>query len=125
MSAQHLSHQSSGHLSFAWLPGQGRQQPAARPGAGPGMGAEPMDWHRQGVSTLDLRSRPPRQRGARQRGAHRRGRDSPVGSLPPHLAAGQPWPGSMGISVSTQPHPCSFYRCTEPECKVNYFRSRG
>jgi hypothetical protein len=115
MSAQHLSHQSSGHLPFAWLPGQGRRQPAARPGAGPGMGAEPMDWHRQGVSTLDLRSRPPR-----QRGAHRRGRDSPG-----HLAAGQPWPGSMGTSVSTQPCPCSFYHCTEPGCKAGYVRSPG
>jgi len=43
------------------------------PSPGIGLGPEPMDWQRQGISTLDLRSRPPRQREFAQRSRDRTG----------------------------------------------------
>ncbi len=76
LSGQYASHHMS-QSAWGWLPGQTRRQPAAQsgplPGPGAGLGAEPMDWQRQGVSTLDLRSRPPRQRELERRGRDRSG----------------------------------------------------
>ena len=77
---QYASHHM-GQTAWGWLPGQARRQPAAQsgplPGQGAGLGAaqgaEPMEWQRQGVSTLDLRSRPPRQRELERRGRDRSG----------------------------------------------------
>ena len=100
LSGQYASH----HMSLpAWgWPGQARRQPAAQsgplPGPGAGLGAEPMDWQRQGVSTLDLRSRPPR-----QRELERRGRDRSAGGLSRGMSARPPnaqsWQGAAGGQV--------------------------
>ena len=69
---------------------------------GPGMAAaagEAVDWQRHGVSTLDLRSRPPRQRDfAHSRGRERAGatgfcRSGSSAARGPQPPAGQPWQG--------------------------------
>ena len=101
LSGQYASH----HMSLpAWgWPGQARRQPPTQsgplPGPGAGLGAEPMDWQRQGVSTLDLRSRPPRQRELERRGRDRSaGGSSRGGSARPPNA--QSWQGAAGGQVS-------------------------
>lgn len=85
--------------AWGWLPGQGQRQPTAQSGPLPGPGAEPMDWQqRQGVSTLDLRSRPPRQRELDRRGRDRSTGGSSRGGLarPPNP---QSWQGAPGGQV--------------------------
>ena len=98
---------------WAWLPGQARRQPSGLVGGaapGPGMATaagEAADWQRHGVSTLDLRSRPPRQRDfAHGRGRERAGatgfcRSGSSAARGPQPPAGQPWQGRPGGQVAS------------------------